>query len=121
MADRDPTFETLPLLSGLSAAGRAELLLASPLFPRIVVHRASGQTIAVRALGAALDTFYVHGLQVNGRAATRAWLPESFVSAGGTLEFTLSRSSKPSWGSAPADAPPSFGPAGSRIGRTPYP
>ena len=41
------------------APGRAELLLASPLFPRIVVHRGNGRTITVSAPGAALDTFYV--------------------------------------------------------------
>ncbi len=94
------------------APGRAELLLASPLFPRIVVHRASGQTITVRAPGAALDTFYVHSLRVNGRVQSRAWLPESFVTAGGTLDYTLSATPHPLWGRAPGNVPPSFRPGG---------
>jgi predicted alpha-1,2-mannosidase len=95
--------------------GRAELLLASPLFPRIVVHRAGGKTITIRAAGARLDTFYVRGLRVNGRAVSRAWLSESFISDGGTLEYVLSTSPpNPRWGAAPGDAPPSFGPGGVR-------
>jgi len=91
--------------------GRAELLLASPLFPRIVVRRASGQTITVRAPGASLDTFYVQSLRVNGGASSRAWLPESFIAAGGTLEYTLGTSPpSPLWGASADGAPPSFGP-----------
>jgi putative alpha-1,2-mannosidase len=94
------------------APGRAELLLASPLFPRIVVHRGNGRTITVRARGAALETFYVQSLRVNGRASTRAWLPESFLSADGILEYALSATPNPQWGAAAGDAPPSFAPDG---------
>ena len=94
------------------APGRAELVLASPLFPRIVVHRGNGRTITVRAPGAALDTFYVQSLRVNGRESTRAWLPESFLSADGILEYSLSAKPNPQWGAADGDRPPSFAPDG---------
>jgi len=90
--------------------GRAELLLTSPLFPRIVVHRGSGQTLTIRAPGAALETFYVQRLLVNGRQSHRAWLPESFISTSGTLDYVLGKTPNPQWGAAPADLPPSFGP-----------
>jgi predicted alpha-1,2-mannosidase len=96
------------------APGRAELVLASPLFPRIVVHRGSGQTITVRAAGAKLDTFYVQSLRVNGQDSSRAWLPESFVTDGGTLDYTLGSTPNPRWASAPGDLPPSFGPGPGR-------
>jgi putative alpha-1,2-mannosidase len=46
----------------------------------------------------------------DGRESARAWLPESFVTRGGTLRFTLSPTALPSWGAAPADTPPSFPP-----------
>ena len=92
--------------------GRAELLLASPLFPRVTIHRANGPTITVRAPGAAQDTFYVQRLRVNGRDVTRAWLPESFITAGGTLDYTLAKTPNLQWATAPADLPPSFGPGG---------
>ncbi|MEU0560777.1 GH92 family glycosyl hydrolase [Dactylosporangium sp. NPDC006015] len=85
--------------------GRAELLLSAPLFPGVTVKRGNGKTITITAPGAAT---YVQSLTVNGTASTRAWLPESFVANGGTLAFTVGTTANPSWGSAVADAPPSF-------------
>lgn len=89
------------------APGRADLVLASPLFPHIVIHRGNGTTITIDAPGAAADTYYVQGLSVNGADSTKPWLPASFVSDGGTLHYTLS-STPSNWGSDPADAPPSL-------------
>jgi predicted alpha-1,2-mannosidase len=88
--------------------GRAELLLSSPLFPQVIVHRGNGRTITVTGTGASATNKYVQSLTVNGVASTRPWLPESFVANGGTLGFTLGATPNTSWGSAPADAPPSF-------------
>jgi putative alpha-1,2-mannosidase len=89
--------------------GRAELLLASPLFRSIEIRRAAGAAITIRAEGAGADAPYVGRLTVNGRAATRPWLPESFVQNGGSLAFTLG-ASPTRWGSRPEDSPPSFPP-----------
>ncbi|WP_257450078.1 GH92 family glycosyl hydrolase [Archangium lipolyticum] len=89
--------------------GRAELVLGSPLFPEAVITRPGG-TLTIRAPGAAMDSPYVTALKVNGKASTRPWLPESFALAGGTLDFTLSKTPDERWGSAREDAPPSFGP-----------
>lgn len=93
--------------------GRAELLVASPLFPHIVIRRANGKTITIDAPAAAADAPYVRRLRVNGQASERAWLPESFVTDGGTLDFTLSATADPGWASRSEDAPPSFGASGS--------
>ena len=90
--------------------GRAELFVAAPLFPHIVVRRANGRTIAIDAPGAAGPMAYVASLRVDGRESPRAWLPESFARNGGTLRFTLSTTPVPRWGASDADAPPSFGP-----------
>jgi predicted alpha-1,2-mannosidase len=90
------------------APGRAELLLASPLFPQIVVHRSNGVTLSVSAPGASATTKYVQSLTVNGAGSTRPWLPESFVTNGGSLAYTLGTAPNTLWGSAAADAPPSF-------------
>jgi len=92
--------------------GRAELLLTSPLFPEAVVRRANGVTITVRTTGGTPGTPYVRALRMNGRPATRAWLPASFVAQGGDLTFTLGDTPDPRWGTAPNDAPPSFPPSG---------
>ena len=89
--------------------GRADLVIGSPLFPDIRVNR-EGASIHIVADGAAADAPYVHALSVNGRATTRPWLGEDFVAKGGELRFTLSREPDEHWGSAPSDAPPSYGP-----------
>lgn len=94
---------------------RAELVLASPLFPRIDIDRPDGNDITVRAPEAAADTPYVHALKVDGRSSRRPWLPASFVRDGGRLDLTLADTPDRAWGSDPADAPPSF-----RQGEQPY-
>ncbi|WP_329453963.1 GH92 family glycosyl hydrolase [Streptomyces sp. NBC_01497] len=92
--------------------GRAELVLASPLFRAATVRLGSGRTIEVHAPHAARDVPYVQGLLVNGRRSTKPWLPAEFVHTGGKLDFSLASTPDRSWGSEPADAPPSFGVGG---------
>ena len=87
--------------------GRAELVLGSPAFTRIVVHRAPGD-ITIRARGAAADRPYIHALSVNGKSVDRPWLPESFSLHGGMLDYALDAAPDKTWGSRPGDAPPSF-------------
>ncbi len=88
--------------------GRAELLLGSPLFSQVVIHRGNGPTITINATGAATNAPYVQSLKVNGATSTKPWLPESIVTGGGTIDVTLGTTANTSWGSAAADAPPSF-------------
>ena len=90
--------------------GRAELVLGSPLFPKAVIQR-PGATMTITATGAAADAPYVQSLIVNGKPSDRPWLPESFVKQGGTLNFKVGRTPNKNWGTALADAPPSFGPS----------
>jgi putative alpha-1,2-mannosidase len=99
--------------------GRAELVLASPLFPAITISRGNGATIAITAPAASATNRFVTGLTVNGQPSDRPWLPESTVNAGGSLGFTLSATADAAWGAGPASAPPSFdvGPPVPRTGR----
>ncbi|HEY6323471.1 MAG TPA: GH92 family glycosyl hydrolase, partial [Thermoanaerobaculia bacterium] len=90
--------------------GRAELLLASPLFPSIVVRRANGPVLTIAAPRAGAGAPYVRRLRVDGVPSTRPWLPESFAAYGGRLDYDLSSIPDVRWGSAPGDAPPSFPP-----------
>lgn len=91
--------------------GRAELLVGSPLFPRIQIARANGIEIAVDAPAASARTPFVTALRVDGRPTSRPWLPDIFIARGGTLAFELS-ATEPAvpWGRDPSDAPPSFPP-----------
>jgi predicted alpha-1,2-mannosidase len=94
------------------APGRAELVLASPVFERVVIRRANGITLEVGAPGAGPERRYVQGLKLNGAVWSRPWLPESVVAGGGTLEYELATRPDPSWGADAEDAPPSFDYAG---------
>ncbi|MBB5893912.1 GH92 family glycosyl hydrolase [Kutzneria kofuensis] len=88
--------------------GRAELTLNTPEFTGAVITRPGGQKITINAPGASTSTPYIDSLKLNGQTWTKPWLPESFVNTGGTLDFSLSSTPNTSWGSAHADAPPSF-------------
>ena len=89
--------------------GRAELLIGSPLFPRVVIHRPGGD-VTIDAPRASNDAFYVQALTLDGKPWHKPWLPASFAAHGGTLHFTLGAQPDKTWGSDPADAPPSFPP-----------
>ncbi len=80
--------------------GRAELVLGSPEFSKVVVHRASGQTLTINAPDAGKP--YVAGLKLDGAAYDKPWLGESFVAGDHTLDYQLSDTAT-SWGE---DAPP---------------
>lgn len=84
--------------------GRAETLLVTPRFEHAVLTTGSGKKVTINAPGTG---DYVGGLKVNGGAASKAWLPEALISSGGTLDYTRSATAT-AWGSATADAPPSF-------------
>ncbi|TCK72815.1 GH92 family glycosyl hydrolase [Acidipila rosea] len=89
--------------------GRAELILGSPLFSEILIHRPN-RDIIVKASGADTNSPYVRSMKINGELSTKTWLPESFVERGGTIEFELSASPDKSWGIRAEDVPPSFEP-----------
>ena len=112
--------------------GTATLALASPLFPSVTIALPDGRRLVENAPRASASRPYVHELTVSGvtspnasttavcgagtspsrgspRAWSLPWLPSSVLQSGGTLTFSLSGSSDPAWGSAPADSPPSYG------------
>ncbi|HET6912657.1 MAG TPA: GH92 family glycosyl hydrolase [Rhodanobacteraceae bacterium] len=89
--------------------GRAELVLGSPLFPKAVIHRESGDVV-IEAPDANDANLYVHALTLDGKPHDQPWLPASFAQHGGHLRFTLGAQPDMHWGSDPANAPPSFPP-----------
>jgi len=109
--------------------GTANLALASPLFPDVVVTLGDGHHLVLHAPGASATAPYVHSLSVTGIAPpvgadpctgspparaggttwTRPWLPASAVSTGGTLTYRLGSTPDRTWGSASTAGPPSFG------------
>ncbi len=92
---------------------RAELVLGSPLFESVTVTPNGGKTVRFTAEGA--PGKYITGVTVNGAPSTKTFLPESLIRDGGTVAFTMSETPDKDWGTAPADAPPSW-----RDGERPY-
>jgi predicted alpha-1,2-mannosidase len=90
--------------------GRAELLLTAPFFSRATIRRANGVTITIEAPGAAPDTAYVRAVRVDGKEHTKSWLPEGFVTTGGTVSVDVATRAEGTWGTKPEDLPPSFAP-----------
>ena len=83
--------------------GRAELVLASPLFAQATIHRKLGDIrIATRREDDAAA--YIRRVRVDGHAWPKPWLPAAFVRHGGTLTFELHDTPDRSWGAAAADA-----------------
>ena len=89
--------------------GRAELVIGSPLFPEITIHRPGGN-LHIAAPNAATQSPYVQSLLVNGKPSTKTFLPESFTLHGGSLQFVLSTAPDKTWGTHQGDEPPSFRP-----------
>ena len=81
---------------------RAELVLASPLFPKIEIKRPTGRTITITASGTGT---YVSALKLNGADSDKPWVPASLVRDGGTLDYTLA-DTPTTWGAN--QSPPSL-------------
>jgi predicted alpha-1,2-mannosidase len=87
--------------------GTPVLALGSPVFPRTVVHLASGRTLTISAPNASAAAPYVQGLTVDGRPWDKAYVDFSDLAAGGELDYDLSATPDTSWASGAAAAPPS--------------
>jgi predicted alpha-1,2-mannosidase len=85
--------------------GRAEMLLAAPVFGKVVVERSNGVRLTVLAPSAQASDAYVRGVTLDGSARTQSWLPESFVQNGGTVTVTLGAQADTAWATKPADLP----------------
>ena len=83
---------------------------AAPFFPRATIRRGNGVTITIEAPAAAPDAAYVRAVRVDGKDTTRSWLPEAFVSTGGTVSMDVAARAEGAWGTKPEDVPPSFSP-----------
>jgi predicted alpha-1,2-mannosidase len=86
--------------------GVGGMVVGSPIFTNVEMRLAYGAVIRIDAPAAAADRPYVRQLKVNGTPSSRAWIPWSALSEGGSVEFDLSASAEPAWGAV--DLPPSY-------------
>ncbi len=88
--------------------GSGNLVFASPGFPHVAISLPTdGSTIRINAPGATSTRYYVKSLTIDGAQDSKLYVPFSSLSGGATLNFTLTAQPGP-WGSARADAPPSY-------------
>ena len=87
--------------------GTSTLALGSPLFEQAKLTLPSGNTLTINGDGAADNAPYVQSLKFNGAAWNNAYAPDTAITAGGTLDYTLGSSANTSWASAGTAAPPS--------------
>jgi predicted alpha-1,2-mannosidase len=90
-------------------SGSDTLVFSSPGFPHAVISLPTGGAVVISAPGATPSRFYVTSLSLNGKPYSKLSVPFSSLAKGSTLDWALGTHAT-SWGSAPGDAPPSFGP-----------
>ncbi|MDR7311226.1 putative alpha-1,2-mannosidase [Nocardioides luteus] len=84
---------------------RAEMLLSSPIFERVVIHRGNGVDIVIESPQASAENIYVWAVSLDGRERTQSWLPESVMNRGGTVRIDVAPDPNQDWGTAEADLP----------------
>jgi hypothetical protein len=94
--------------------GTSVLALDAPIFSRAEFDVPGRPRVTISAPGASTSS-YIQGVTVNGRPSQDAWLPGTVFGAAGAsaagttdIAFSLAGTANTSWGSAPADAPPSY-------------
>jgi putative alpha-1,2-mannosidase len=94
-----------------STPGTGILTVNTPLFDRAVIALPGNRSIRISAPGASglRGLSYINGLSIDGRPVERTYLPESIISDGGDVTFSLSGKPNKVWGTAESSAPPSFG------------
>jgi predicted alpha-1,2-mannosidase len=90
--------------------GVGGLTILSPLFPAAVIKLPNGRDVRITARHAADDAKYIQSLAVNGRPRAKLWLTVDELSRGCSLDFLMGTLPNTNWGTAEADAPPSFEP-----------
>jgi putative alpha-1,2-mannosidase len=107
--------------------GTGVLALGAPIFPRAQFDIPGRPRVTISAPGASA-TSYIQGVTVDGRPSPAAWLPGSLFGVAGApsgrpadIRFSLTGTADTTWGSAAADAPPSYpaGPLTFPAGRVP--
>ena len=86
--------------------------IGTPLFDEAVIHVAGGKRFIIRARGASAGQPYIQSAKLNGKTITRTWISHAEIVAGGALDFVMGSQPSRTWGSHPADAPPSLTPVG---------
>ena len=81
--------------------------IGSPLFPEAVVKLANGKEFRILAKNCSEDNKYIQSAKLNGKDWNKPWFSHDDIKNGAILELVMGNKANKSWGSSPADAPPS--------------
>lgn len=87
--------------------GHDTLVFASPGFPQETIDLGNGHVIHMNAPGASPNTYYVRSLSIDGTREPKPWVAYDRLARGATLDWSLG-TQPTTWGSSPAEAPPSY-------------
>ncbi len=83
--------------------------IGSPFFENATVNLGENKTFKVTAINFSPDNKYIQSATLNGKIWSKPWFHHSDLEKGGTLVLNMGAVPNYHWGSAPEDAPPSFG------------
>ncbi|HEY8302687.1 MAG TPA: GH92 family glycosyl hydrolase [Jatrophihabitans sp.] len=86
-------------------SGSPNWVIGSPQFPKVVVHRSTGD-LTITAANNSATNVYVQSLAVNGRPHPATWVSTKDLAGNANLSFVMG-SSPSTWGTHPDDVPPS--------------
>jgi predicted alpha-1,2-mannosidase len=86
--------------------GVAGFTLNTPVFEQAIIRWPSRGTTTIN--GGSSSNTYIQSVTLNGRTLNAPWVWFDSVASGGTLQYTTGSSPNTSWGSLPANRPPSF-------------
>ena len=83
-------------------------IIGSPVFDKATVHLGSGKDFIVIAKNNSAANKYIQSASLNGKPWNKPWFSHDDVAGGATLILSMGPTPNRSWGSSPADAPPSM-------------
>ncbi|HVU28115.1 MAG TPA: GH92 family glycosyl hydrolase [Verrucomicrobiae bacterium] len=90
--------------------GVGGMTVLSPLFPKAVLNLPNGKKVVITAKNASREAKYVQAMTIDGKPNSNLWLSMNELKKGASLGFVMGTHPNPDWGTAAADAPPSFSP-----------
>ncbi|MDP4290709.1 MAG: GH92 family glycosyl hydrolase [Bacteroidota bacterium] len=84
--------------------------IGSPAFENTVIHLENGKEFRINAKNCSQQNKYIQSAKLNGKVWNKPWFSHDDIKNGGTLELVMGDKANKTWGSDPADAPPSSEP-----------
>jgi putative alpha-1,2-mannosidase len=81
--------------------GEPYYFLTTPIFQHVVLQLQNGKNFRIDVHGDPIHDGYIQSVTLNGRELSRAWLQDSEIRAGGTLNIRVGPAANRAWGIMP--------------------